>query len=419
MAKYLSLEEAAQNLGITPAELNGFRERHQINALRDGASWKFRPDDVERFKAQQGDEELSGPEAEFAEVEEDQESILLSDVELGGSPPGTGSTVIGPTESSGSDIKLAQSGSKVDPAGSSDVRLADELDLLPTGSGISSKFDDLDTLDLDLPSAAESGLTPRPQSKSDLDLAGVDELSLGDSDLSLGEEPTGQGSSPTLKGGSAIELGMEDDDDLVLGGSGTGSDVTRAPGDSGISLMASDSGLSIEEQPGVGGSGIESLDLGEEDMMLLEEEKQPAGEAAAEDDFLLTPLGEGGDESDSGSQVIALDAESDLDDSAATMLGGDVSPMLEEDLGPADLGGPALAGTGLGTAAGASLMGAPHVPESSYSLANIGMLVLCLLPLTLCGMMMFDLAMHMWSWDQPYTVNSKIMDSVLSWFEKK
>jgi hypothetical protein len=34
----------------------------------------------------------------------------------------------------------------------------------------------------------------------------------------------------------------------------------------------------------------------------------------------------------------------------------------------------------------------------------------------LSGMMMYDLMRHMWSWDSPYAVNSKLMDTILNLF---
>ena len=124
-------------------------------------------------------------------------------------------------------------------------------------------------------------------------------------------------------GGSAIDLsgkGLEDDD-LVLGGSDKGSDVTIG-GDSGISLVdPADSGLSLEQPLDLGGAGEESLELGEDDMLAPGEAggSSPA-QVKTDDDFLLTPLEETSDteESESGSQVIALDTEGD---EAATMLG--------------------------------------------------------------------------------------------------
>ena len=102
----------------------------------------------------------------------------------------------------------------------------------------------------------------------------------------------------------------------AVGASGVGSDVTLDSADSGINLTSpSDSGLSLEEEPlDLAGSGP-SLELPEE-----EEEEAPAEAAPAEseetaqfqqdEEFLLSPSDEmGADETDNGSQVIALDGD--------------------------------------------------------------------------------------------------------------
>ena len=74
--------------------------------------------------------------------------MLLSEVELGASAPNPLSTVIGKTEPSlESDIKL----SEPVPPGGSDVRLATGSEIVKAGSGLEHKFDELDTLDLELP----------------------------------------------------------------------------------------------------------------------------------------------------------------------------------------------------------------------------------------------------------------------------
>ena len=74
-------------------------------------------------------------------------------------------------------------------------------------------------------------------------------------------------------GSSVIDLSKSpSDDELVLGGSsGGGSDVTLG-GDSGISLVdPSDSGLSLETPLNLGPVTEESLELGEDDMLTTTE----------------------------------------------------------------------------------------------------------------------------------------------------
>ena len=160
-------------------------------------------------------------------------------------------------------------------------------------------------------------------------------------------------------------------------------------------------------------------------------------ELKADDEFLLTPLEESGDEdSESGSQVIALDTGSSAgSDAAPTMLGsgagggGGVAAMLDEDF--------AGAGAGLGVAAagGAAAVAAPgdfaprmpkavcqwaaprNIPASLRRLTTlfkITSLAICVVLLLLTGFMAFDMVRNMWSWNGPYSISSSMMDSIVN-----
>lgn len=247
--KFVDLEEAAQILGVTPDTLSEMRDRREVHGYRDGSSWKFKQEDIERVKA---DRDAAREEGEFAELDEDPDSILLSEVELGASGESTSSTIIGgksgKASSPDSDIQLAQ------PKHDSNVDLdaplviedaASGSDVLTTGSGVSPMFDDLDNLDLEMPSAADSGISSKiisPEAggsaaisdpgSSDITL-GSDALQLEGSALSFGDdEPMSLGDEGSLQledaksGGSDIDLMGDIDDDLVLGGSSHG-DLSR------------------------------------------------------------------------------------------------------------------------------------------------------------------------------------------------
>ena len=56
--------------------------------------------------------------------------------------------------------------------------------------------------------------------------------------------------------------------------------------------------------------------------------------------------------------------------------------------------------------------------EPPYSGWNVASLIICAMLLMICGMFTFDLMRSMWSWNQPYAVNSSMMNMILSWFEK-
>ena len=93
--------------------------------------------------------------------------------------------------------------------------------------------------------------------------------------------------------------------------------------------------------------------------------------------------------------------------------------LLEDDLGGdlgGDFGGGQMMGAGMAPAGQMAYMGAPAIPEAPYSLWNVLLLSVCLLILTLTGMMMYDMLRNMWSWNAPYTVNSSIMDLIMGMF---
>jgi hypothetical protein len=233
------------------------------------------------------------------------------------------------------------------------------------------------------------------------------------------------------------DLAISDDDDLgssdsVLdeeirpktgskpGSSGKGSDVTLGSGDSGINLAPSDSGLSLEEEPldlG-GGSGVESLELPEDDEVVAldtEAVEEHGSAVKADNEFLLSAgdtLDE--DESDSGSQVIALEDSESFDQDAATMLKSE-----EGGLG-ADAFQPMAGDSGLETAAPG--MGGQPVyvqvasTEAPYSVWNVLALGTVAGMLALSGMMMVDVMLNMWSFSEPSGASTGIMDVFISMF---
>ncbi len=536
--KFVKLEEAAEQLRISIDHLNALREDGKLRAYRDGASWKFRTEEIEKMasegvpeieaeesginldldelslgddmsfeselsKAGETDEQVSsgddeplelklaaddsgldefdledldldddldvatGSSADVAidlndsasdamktevssaeesaldlelEVEpdgDDPESILLSEAELGDSPDRPPSTIIGKAELDDElDLEVAgdEKSSGSDPA-MSDVQLADLEDLdsgsaatgeLPESRDTAASFDDIEELEIDLEAESSRILTPEDvaaaqsaasaQAKqaapetSDLELdidedyglapssdAGLtglsgldseddDELIAG-SEIKLGEGSS-KGSGTGLTGLSALELDEDEDgeDDFVLG---DGSDLTLSSADSGINLLPADSGLSLDDAAvELTGSAIgSSIDFGEASGLVSDE---PAG------DFELTPLAEdtGGEEDDDSSQVIALD-------------GFEEQQEADELLG-AGVGGAAAMPAAAAFGQGAMVSRA----DAQFSGWNVFFLALCLILLSLCGMMALDVVRSMWSWGEPYQVNSSLIDSL-------
>ena len=413
--KYYNVKETAQLFGVSEDDVKQMLERRELRGFRDGMDWKFKSEDIERMASERA--------AKASPADEDEGDVLLSEVELGHSDPGLSGTVIGAERRKNpatSDIRLADSDVKLS---GSEIKLADsEIKLVDSSVDLGNEKKK--------PAAAprKDEVASKVSQFEELDLTLDQDLTLDDSSVAGGPLP-----SPKT-GDSAIDLSGKNlgDDDMVLGGSGTGSDITIG-GDSGISLVdPADSGLSLESPLNISPAGEESLELGEDDLLAFSSDT--GGSAIkSEDDFQLTPMEEGAeaDDSESGSQVIALDTESEGDD-APTMVasGGSVAAMLDEDLsGDAAMGlGPApmmgSAGGGLEVQPDAMGLGVPlmqsaiALPEAPYTIWNIVSLVLCSLILILVGMMTYDLVRNMWSWDGVHPVNNGLMDTILSWFEK-
>lgn len=399
-ANLLELNEAAAKLGISPEQLIEMRSRGEIYGYRDGGSWKFKEDEVERVLADRagggsaigGDlDDLIKPMSLDDDSGDDLSSILVSEQELGKSAESTSSTIIGKsaepasggtdsdimlaasdsTKGSVSDVQLVSPGSDLNLAAASDVQLVGGSDLKLTDEGGTGK-----------------------QSGSD--------VTLGSGKLDFATD-------------SALDLG---DDDLVLGGSGIGSDVTLGGGDSGINIASpADSGLSLEEPLDLmGGSSVEgAFELPEDDDVIsLSDNLADPDEATqlkADEEFLLSPGGDlGGDESDSGSQVIALEDSEAFDENADTMLRPNQPALVVEDAGGFEAIG---AGGGVSPAMSQQYM-MTAAPEAPYSIWNVLGLLCCVLVLAVTGMLLTDLMRNMWAFDTERVVSTGLMDSLLS-----
>lgn len=446
MAKYIDLNEAAKMLKMDPADLTAIIGK-EVFPMKDGASWKFRPDDVERLmrdrgvseEAEVGDDlldldissadgddflsddlqlELDGDDGDAIELSaegSDSDSILVSEEELGRSDENTASTIIGEED----DLVLPTSKSGLQEE-SATVSGVSDLDL---GSAKSDSFSLSDVLAGDSGPAIKPAPTAPPKLPAKDAAAGAAKSasSLSDDDLKLASDSGtlnvsldkgGPAASKPKSGGASLDLDL-DDDDLVLGGSGVGSDVTSGAGDSGISLNnPSDSGLSLEEPLQAAGSGIESLELGEDETLSLEDNFSAGGDSL-DDDFQLTPTSpQFEDDGDSGSQIIGVEDE-EFGSAPQGAFGGIAADGFEmegsdEGFQSEDEGFAAVpVGVGKSGAAGS------EPSDSSYSIWNVLGLFGVVFLLAFSGILLTDLINNMWSWQGPYNVNSSIMDAIL------
>ena len=506
--KFIDLGEAAGQLGIEQEQLNRLREQGKLRGYRDGSSWKFRVDEIDKLAAESlqnadqnvdDDEPLSADLGDFAVVgnddpaasdisleglddptvpadseivlegleglesgavdddQDDPESVLLSETEFGDSENRPPSTIIGKVDLDSavdSDLVLELGD---DAAAQSDVRLATDSDVLSseasahltsTGPETSkSKFEGIEELEIDLEAESRRILSPRDvveaqqaaeaeaagrsssqvTDSSDLELSGsgeshglggISSLELetdegsekgsevglsGLSQLHVGDESQGD-----LSGLSRLELDTDEEEDVLS----DASDITLSSQDSGINLLPSDSGLALDDGPiDLGGSaigsaiGIESgLNLDDEAIGLGTGDGSAGGEGA--DEFSLTADTESGAaDDDSSSQIIALDEVVDSEEMAA---GAAVFDDVLGDAGLADDGG----------LTSGAMEGGPVTAstEASFSLGSVLGLTGCVVLLCLGGIMMFDLVRNIWSWNKTYSLNSSLIESLLSLF---
>jgi hypothetical protein len=397
--KFLLLEEVAKQLGVTADEVHRLVERKKLFPLRDGATLKFKIDEIERLAAEaNAADEPSGlgleldlddalPAAEEAPRGGTVDLELADSVVVGGNAGptaadpdslvlgGSGSLAGGPISGAISAISGAISGlsgagplgagvaggNRAAPAGPvADDELA--MTMLGTGDAIGG----LDALDLDLDSIV--GLSSPA-------LAGA------------AAAPAGSGPAGPLDSGTlAIDLsgvGVGSQPSNATGSNATGSlvfgsDVNAAAAsgpltDAGAALSgALDSGLSLEDgDAAVSGIDLGPLDEGLADDGLLEE----GGANLAGEVFDLGGLG-----NDDESASVVLEEPESGDSSFFPTSSGESSDFT----GDLPMSADVIAGGGVELAGDV-------VPDTKFSVWQICGLVCCTLLLLTGGFVMFDL----------------------------
>ena len=349
MANLIPLEQAAKMLGISVDKLTEMRSSQQVSAYKDGATWKFKLQELERVATELGtplDQNVDDEDSDF-------EISALSTEDSG--------------EVGSEDEGLAFGKSSLKLAGSDDAEVSADL------------LDD---------NEKKSDGSPSDTGK----LLAADD----DDDMLLSEDDLFSDES----GADSAELSSDfEDSDLILDDSDSSSEVSMESSTSGVSLATNESGVSLDDDPlELGGAEIDSLELPEDDEMIVLDDAADSDSATImqEDDFNLTPLEEAMDDDSSGSQIIALeDSEIYTDESSATILAD--SEDLEEQpamLDASSFGTPDLAGGGLVPAGahGGQVIGAPALPEAPYTIWQIAGLCLVLVLLTAGAMVAYDLA---------------------------
>jgi excisionase family DNA binding protein len=333
--KFVSIEEAARLLGASVDEVNRLVDRKKLFPMRDGATLKFKADDIDRLAASLGDESSLAESLSLdGDLPTPGDDLALGDViEIGDAPAG-GSVVAG-------SQTAIRGGSAIGEAGdASGLVLGDD--------------DDEDSVDLSLESivGASSPSLPRPTDASG-PLAGS---ALGSDALSLDL------STHAVGGGSGIPPASQATGSLA-GLSGPPGSGFAAPADSGLSL----------EEGGLATSGID-LDVGP--VAAAPAEVSDIGGSLAGDAFEL-----GGDTGDEESASVVIATEESGDSSFFTTAAEDSASIPFGDSSALDSSAAVL---------GDALQ--DHVVEMGFSVWQIAGLVSCALLLLVGGFIMYDLA---------------------------
>lgn len=358
--KYLSLEEAAVQLGINPEDLVRLREKGEVRGFADGRSWKFKAEDIaEYYRSKQTDSDPDLPIIDDLEIFDDPPARSHnagdmqsdSDVRLALSDAPRKSQLTGSSaelpalvaQNSDSDVRLIDSPKAAKPGSDSDVRL------VKTNAGKKADSDS----DVKM---IKSGLSD-PDSDSDVKM--VDELDQSDSDSDVKLLDT---VTKKIDSDSDVRMAHSDSDVRLADPMGrthempsSDSDVRYAPlsdSDSDVKIKGSDSKaqkpdsdsdvMLLKKTPrgsAPGGSGIRSgkrpVAPETEDLEIPLSGSSGAGSSSIRPaDSGIALAGESGIElaGDSGIQL-AGDSGIKLSGDSGIQLGGDSGIRLEGDSG--------------------------------------------------------------------------------------
>jgi excisionase family DNA binding protein len=375
-SQFLSLEEAAKKLGVTTDQLVAFRSEGKIRGFRDGASWKFPENELQRLAddlaSSSGDYDpyrLAGLDDDFDPADHPSaggSGVLVDDLDLGSAISTGGSSRLGSDvnlvagDGEGSDVKVVTSSDE-----DSDFTLKGrreglvELDSadLQLSSSEPALTHDSEMLDLAIdPKTGSTGPISRKDPDADKgDRRGDSGLSFNaddeDSDddmLGLSEDDM-LGGSPASKSsaGGLSSLELMDDLDISSGSSGVGRPGGRSNDVLGeldlLSVEGGGSGLITGDSGNVigGGSSVAGGSSGRGSGLAIDDDDDELLITDDEDDLVLG----GSDLSVAGDSGINLMSPSDsgisLESEPLDLAGSSISAL--------DLGAEIGSGIGLGS----------------------------------------------------------------------
>jgi hypothetical protein len=365
IAEYYNLEKTAEVLSVSAAEVNRLREQSKLRGFRDGNNWKFLKEDIHNYLA---------------------ETIKAR---------------------SGNDHKAGES----------------DFDLMGTSASPSSF--DLLMEDAPLPGEDQLVSASRPPA-SDLDLASLED----EDDLALAEEtrisavavPILQKAKPVADSG--FDLTDDDSDALTLA---PAQEVHAVTLDNESVL---DAGSSSPQLGLAGESGFDIL-VADEDADILQEVREgtePVTAGGTEFELEPSPKMPDSDDSESSSQVIAIDHVFSSDDQMPDPFeqgGFDAPDFAGFDSGIQSSASVPATNDSFGGFPPPDTFTAPSFSatakkavqqEEEYSTGTLVALTSALVVMLLPGLMLVDTVVHIWSWGDPFILNSFLMQTISGWF---
>lgn len=291
MAEYLSLEDAAKQLGIPTEKLVELRSQGQVRGFRDGASWKFPENEIERLQDDLAD--LVGGGSGIL-VSDDSELSLGSSIIGGdentdvsdgsGSDLGIGGELLS-NDAGGSDVNLVTS----DGEGSDVAIVASDLDLLADSASDlieNHELVELDSAELNLKDPAithdsaqiDLAIEPNAGSTGPVTDAELKEIAESHPDILAAEEPEDDSID------NSLDFGADSEADVL------GDEATKEPaaGASSLELMKElDSEPAGTDSVLSGSRGVDVLS----ELDLLSAEQGGSGLISGDSDDLLVSSG--------------------------------------------------------------------------------------------------------------------------------
>ena len=392
--KFLSLEETARQLGVSVDAVNILVDRKKLFSIRDGATHKFKPEEVDRWASATAD----NSQADNLSLDLDGMSDVampVADSTPSHSPPPATPTLSGidaedillediaPADALEIDESIfSTDASDIRSASQTIVRSDAPVDVIASGSSNPSGLSMPSmgsvaggTSDMAEVIFAESGIGDAPESE-DFILESISGASSIDAASPATKRPAPAPSR--IDNTLAIDLtgGGGSQRSGVTGGSDAGVSGLSGKLDSGLSLEDDIQISGIDQLSGVQTSGVDLAEgLGFDDASPASDDRTILGLGG--DDFELSNSGDGDDES--ASVVIATDSES-----------GDSSffgQTMTSDGGEESMPSSSLTGDSMDFPADMTNM----INDASFSIWQVSGLVCCSLLLLFGGFIAYDL----------------------------